>query len=297
MVESSIQDGWCTTAQTVTPWLATCFKHCMSSCAVFASSPEVGSSRKMMLGSATSSIATLTRFFCPPEMPRRAAPPTIECWISSSPSRPITLAMKSARTRYDVSRGSRWYAENQSCSFTVSCSIKTSFCGTNAWKWRSALGVQAAPPSRWRTTPEVGRSEPASRLRSVVFPQPLGPIRAVTWLCRSSPETSVSSDVPLGNVKPTSENWISPVHCTSCSAANEPWKPSTRRRRPLFFDDALPSARRISASNRRCRRSSRSRSPQTLAASQHAMNQTQIHTLGSIACTSAAELKTVRDSP
>jgi len=57
-------------AHTVIPESATARTTVMTSLAVYESSPEVGSSRKSTLGSATSAMPMLTRLHCPPEIPR-----------------------------------------------------------------------------------------------------------------------------------------------------------------------------------------------------------------------------------
>ena len=48
------------------------------------SKPLVGSSKKIIEGSATNSIPILTRFLCPPLIPLFSTEPTTECLIFSS---------------------------------------------------------------------------------------------------------------------------------------------------------------------------------------------------------------------
>ena len=186
------------TAQMVTPCSATARRHCMSSSAVEASRPEVGSSRKSSDGSATSSIPMLTRFFCPPEMPRREAPPQMACLCSERESSPITRSTHVSTACADIERGSRSAAANQSCSLTVRHSTIVSSCGTKPCSLVRDSAEQGDPPRVCVSLPALGLSFAESTLISVVFPQPEGPMRAVTVPCTSWPVTSLTTGVPLG---------------------------------------------------------------------------------------------------
>ena len=82
--------GWWTTAQTFTPSSASCRSALRSSWEEALSKPVVGSSNIRRDGSITISIPTLTRYLCPPEMPRFSTVPTREFLISWSPNDSIT---------------------------------------------------------------------------------------------------------------------------------------------------------------------------------------------------------------
>jgi len=80
--------------------------------------PVVGSSKKSTAGSESSSIATDTRRFSPPEIPRTNALPTMVCCWRTSLSRCSTVATRLARVAADP--GTRSLAWNSRHSFTDS---------------------------------------------------------------------------------------------------------------------------------------------------------------------------------
>mmetsp|Transcript_48716 Transcript_48716/g.93202 ORF Transcript_48716/g.93202 Transcript_48716/m.93202 type:complete len:112 (+) Transcript_48716:2378-2713(+) len=87
-----------------------------------ADKPLVGSSMKSTVGSETSSTPMLTRFFCPPDMPRRLTSPTTELWMRSRLSSwmaPSMMALRRAGS-VDISTGSRRLALQNRFSSTVS---------------------------------------------------------------------------------------------------------------------------------------------------------------------------------
>ena len=98
----------------------------ITSCAILASRPEVGSSTRSTAGSASSSIPIDTRFRCPPLSPRECTEPILVC-ASSGPSdswasTAATRALQAARRR--LSCAAKW-----SASAAVSPASSTSSCG------------------------------------------------------------------------------------------------------------------------------------------------------------------------
>mmetsp|Transcript_3270 Transcript_3270/g.6932 ORF Transcript_3270/g.6932 Transcript_3270/m.6932 type:complete len:101 (-) Transcript_3270:1099-1401(-) len=71
------------------------------------SSPEVGSSKKSTEGIVTSSIPMLTRFFCPPEMPRFSSFPTTTFCTFSRLSTCTTCCTRWSFSACGLSAGSR----------------------------------------------------------------------------------------------------------------------------------------------------------------------------------------------
>mmetsp|Transcript_78077 Transcript_78077/g.233998 ORF Transcript_78077/g.233998 Transcript_78077/m.233998 type:complete len:264 (+) Transcript_78077:152-943(+) len=248
----------------------------MSSSAAEASRPEVGSSRKRRDGSATSSMPMFTRFFWPPEMPRRATPPHTWCLYSERPSKSITRSAYASTWTLVRSLGSRCAAANHSCSLTVRASIMMSFCGTKPCSLRKCAGVHGTPPRTCRSLPDVGRSLPESRVISVVLPHPLGPMRAVTEPWRRLALTSVRTGVPLGSLNETSSTTRSMVSRWSCSAATACLKPSSIFSRPAWRVAAAPMPMRILVLNECWRRTSRTRAKKRLKKAHSANAPTRI---------------------
>jgi hypothetical protein len=88
--------------------------------------PEVGSSRKRIDGSVIISMPMLTRFRCPPEMPRCSALPILVLWHFSRPSSSMSASTLAFLLR--SVRGSLSCAENQNVSRGVSIGYITSSC-------------------------------------------------------------------------------------------------------------------------------------------------------------------------
>lgn len=59
--------------------------------------------------------------------------------------------------------------------------------------------------------PELGASSPASMRSRVLFPQPLGPIKARNDPTATSSDSESTATTPLGNVRETFETRIVPV--------------------------------------------------------------------------------------
>mmetsp|Transcript_13158 Transcript_13158/g.45022 ORF Transcript_13158/g.45022 Transcript_13158/m.45022 type:complete len:245 (+) Transcript_13158:384-1118(+) len=134
-------------------------------------------------------MPTLTRFRCPPEMPRRTASPTTACRRRSMRSTRSTSRTTARRNAEDEARGSRVAALKSRISLTVSSVHIVSSCGTKPITDRSPrrLGVvspftESAPITDARTSPR-----PASTQSSDVLPAPDGPMTARTRPDRASP--------------------------------------------------------------------------------------------------------------
>lgn len=70
-------DGWCTVETIVRPASASNLSMLITSCAILASKPDVGSSTSSTAGSARSSIPMDTRLRCPPLSPRACTEPIL----------------------------------------------------------------------------------------------------------------------------------------------------------------------------------------------------------------------------
>lgn len=98
--------GWCTTMQTFTPSRASRRRALSSKLEEELSNPEVGSSKINNEGSITISKPTLTRFFCPPEIPRFSTVPTRESLTFCNPRDSITLSTTKTFSAFERSAGS-----------------------------------------------------------------------------------------------------------------------------------------------------------------------------------------------
>eukprot|EP01139_Manchomonas_bermudensis_P017083 Amastigsp_a515857_10.p3 type:complete len:191 gc:universal Amastigsp_a515857_10:341-913(+) len=124
-------DGWWMTATT-----ARCCRTAMSLMllitlsAEVASRPEVGSSRKRIEGSATSSVAIEVRRRSPPETPRMSTLPTLESWTRVRPRSVMTDLTRRAFSARETLPGMRKSAEYSMFSLTVSEPRSASSCIT-----------------------------------------------------------------------------------------------------------------------------------------------------------------------
>ncbi len=151
------------------------------------SSRAVGSSASRSAGRAATARATATRSRWPLERSetRRPAAPARPTAASDSAARP---AASSASTRR---------SERPSSTFSAAVRKGTS---PASWLTSPTLSAGSGPARRGRgprppcprttTSPSVGRSSPASRRRSVVLPEPDGPVTAVSL---PPPKVAVSS--------------------------------------------------------------------------------------------------------
>mmetsp|Transcript_15001 Transcript_15001/g.38529 ORF Transcript_15001/g.38529 Transcript_15001/m.38529 type:complete len:254 (+) Transcript_15001:929-1690(+) len=112
-------EGWWITDKTVHPSSASFLSNRTTSSAAKESSPEVGSSRKMVPGWVMSSIPMEHRLRSPPEMPRMSGPPTSESAHFCSFNCVIIRSTSASISSRAVSAGSRSRAENSSASRTV----------------------------------------------------------------------------------------------------------------------------------------------------------------------------------
>mmetsp|Transcript_12322 Transcript_12322/g.36872 ORF Transcript_12322/g.36872 Transcript_12322/m.36872 type:complete len:223 (-) Transcript_12322:43-711(-) len=187
--EKTVHLGWWITAAMVTPFFAKARSAWRSSTEDVASSPEVGSSRKSRAGSAQSSMPQLTRFFCPPETPRRRSSPTTVSLTWSRPSISRTRPTKASRSSLETLLGKRMCAAKRKCSWTVSTGSMMSAWGTKPTRPRS-LPMEAGTPSGTpvsSTAPVVLSTLPERMFMMVDLPAPEAPIMAVMRPARSSP--------------------------------------------------------------------------------------------------------------
>ena len=122
--------GWWMTQTMLSPPLARWRRLCASWTVAAPSRPEVGSSMKMIAGMATSSIPMFTRFFCPPETPRRAASPTRLSRMCVIASALIACTTSLTLAGLGEARGRRSIALYSRFSYTVRLACTTSSCGT-----------------------------------------------------------------------------------------------------------------------------------------------------------------------
>mmetsp|Transcript_29132 Transcript_29132/g.71545 ORF Transcript_29132/g.71545 Transcript_29132/m.71545 type:complete len:120 (+) Transcript_29132:1810-2169(+) len=103
---------------------------CTISLAMYESRPDVGSSRKRIDGRWMSASAMLTRFACPPEMPRISTFPITVLRHVSSPSVPMTSSTRARRCSEVHVIGSVSSAVYISICVTVSSPMSVSNCST-----------------------------------------------------------------------------------------------------------------------------------------------------------------------
>lgn len=101
----------------------------MTSEAAAESKPEVGSSRKRILGPVTSCDATLTRRFCPSDTPFLVVVPIRLSASSESPKAASKKSMRSLQL-YPLEGGEESRSAKLSVSRTVREPIKASSCST-----------------------------------------------------------------------------------------------------------------------------------------------------------------------
>jgi len=173
---------------TVTPPSPSAARMSTTLAALVLSSPVVGSSRNMMAGDVSSSVAMETRRFSPPLSPRVHSSPTKACATPSTPSDRMVLdtilrirALKSSAPRVDVdrfppSRFIRSVAWNVRCSQTVDVPGNTSSCGTYPARPRIAAASATTPLTRIvPPTTRFAEGRPARMSSKVDLPAPEGP--------------------------------------------------------------------------------------------------------------------------
>mmetsp|Transcript_25122 Transcript_25122/g.62873 ORF Transcript_25122/g.62873 Transcript_25122/m.62873 type:complete len:301 (-) Transcript_25122:2148-3050(-) len=171
--------------------------------ALVLSSPVVGSSRNMIPGLVSSSVAMLTRRFSPPLSPRVNWSPMNECAIRSIPRSSIVCQITALSWASGTSPGSRSAPWNNRCSHTVEVPGSTSSWGTYPLTPRISLDVISLPLTRSSPLilcPTEGR--PANTSSSVVLPAPEGPrIAKRSARCRERLPT-LDSERPRGVAGP-----------------------------------------------------------------------------------------------
>src|SRR5205809_929590 len=161
---------------------------CISS-RIWTSNAANGSSIRRTRGRKTSARASATRCFIPPESSWTRAWANFSSW---------TVARCRATLSFRSRRGTR-ATRSPNSTFPV-----TSSHGNNAASWKTTIRSAPGPCTRLpsiSTQPVVGSSRPATRLRSVDFPQPEGPTIVTNSPSRiwrfTSRRASVSPDFPL----------------------------------------------------------------------------------------------------
>ena len=173
-------DGWCSVSTTATADDdATALTFSRTASAEAESSPEVGSSRSSVFGSATSSTAMERRRFWPPLKPFNRIVPTMTSAQLVSPS-----SSSSASARCRAAAPPTRAAAVCSVSFVVSTPTKASSCWTYAQRSQPAMSPFNTLPLR---APSMRPARASSR---VVLPLPDGPRTPQTCPPRTAPETS-----------------------------------------------------------------------------------------------------------
>ncbi len=216
--------------------------------------PAVGSSRSSRRGPVASASAISSNLRSPCD--------SSAAGLSARSDRPTSASIRRARSRTSGipssgrSGTSAWPSFTRSGTATFCSAVS---CGKMfvTWKVRAipartrALGgsrVTSAPSSR--TWPASGTSLPVSRLMSVVFPAPLGPITAVMppgGRERSTPATAVKSANDLRTPR-TSSSALTRRPCAPRSPAADAGQSSTIAAR------AAPRPHRAGRRGRRARR-------------------------------------------
>src|SRR5262245_8322305 len=144
-----------------------------TSAALLLSRAPVGSSAKIAVGFITSARATATRCCWPPDSSAGRWPS-----LSESPTRSrIPLAASTSTIRPASRSGSRTFCSTLSAGSRLNC------WKTKPTRWRrnlvSCVSLPLIGVPATNTLPSVGSSSPAASWRSVLLPEPDGPITAV----------------------------------------------------------------------------------------------------------------------
>ena len=135
-------------SSTVTPVRDNPLRMSTTFAAFVLSNPVVGSSKNMIPGLVSSSVAMDTRRFSPPLSPRvNSSPMRLVATLTKPSSRiqPTTVRYISSRV---VSRGRRNMALNMRCSHTVDVPGSTSVCWTYPLACRTDRELAMMPSSR-----------------------------------------------------------------------------------------------------------------------------------------------------
>ena len=175
---NSCDDGWWIVHTTVRPVATMFFTARITTDAARESSPDVGSSMKMIAGLATSSTPIVSRFACSVERP---APlyPIMECAIGSISRSSMISRTNASLVLAETDRSSRKWHEKRRASITVAVGEWMSVCSTYPARREKVAGLLGWPFSRILPfiCPPVFRF--ASTSSSVVLPAPDEPMSAV----------------------------------------------------------------------------------------------------------------------
>ncbi len=192
----------CVTIITVLPVAATIF--ISSSCSlarVSASSAPKGSSMSSIFGSIARARAMPTRCFMPPEI----SPGNLS-FACERPTR-SSAASERSRSRALLSRSPKTRS-------TARCTLPAHEShGSSEWFWNTTPRSGAGPLSSRSSSsmcPAVGVVSPATRLSSVLLPQPLWPMRATNsprFTSRSMSRSATNGPRRVAKVMPTPLIW------------------------------------------------------------------------------------------
>mmetsp|Transcript_61909 Transcript_61909/g.124148 ORF Transcript_61909/g.124148 Transcript_61909/m.124148 type:complete len:229 (+) Transcript_61909:217-903(+) len=176
-------------SNTVVPRLAMSPNVLQMDIAVVLSRPVVGSSKKRIPGSTTSSSATDTLLFSPPDRPRLNSFPICVSRHFNRPKLPITSSTRCLRAWSSILEGHLSLAWKSKCSRTVNTPGKTSCCATYPLTFRMVEGGQGRPFTVTNPCTRCMGLRAARQSSRDVLPAPEGPIRAVRDPRRAVPLT------------------------------------------------------------------------------------------------------------
>ena len=228
---------------TVTPMDPSPLRMSTTFAALVLSSPVVGSSRNMIPGLVSNSVAMETLRFSPPLSPRVNSSPMRLSATFTSPNSRIHPATTLYVSLLAVSGGNRSAALNIRCSQTVDVPGSTSVCCTYPLACRTSRAVTASPSSLTVPCATCPRGvRPARKSSSVDLPAPDGPRIANSPDAASSWE-SASEDTGVTGVVSAFSSSARSVPSSSSSSESVfcvgPAYPETFRRIRFITPDGL----------------------------------------------------------
>mmetsp|Transcript_4169 Transcript_4169/g.18732 ORF Transcript_4169/g.18732 Transcript_4169/m.18732 type:complete len:301 (-) Transcript_4169:1429-2331(-) len=231
-------------SSTVTPARDNPLRMSTTFAALVLSSPVVGSSRNMIPGLVSSSVAMETLRFSPPLSPRVNSSPIRLSATFTRPNSRIHPATTLYASLLAVSGGNRSAALNIRCSHTVDVPGSTSVCCTYPLACRTSRADTASPSSLTVPCATCPRGvRPARKSSSVDFPAPDGP-RIAKSPDTASSESSVSADTGVVS-SPLASPLSSPARSVPSSSSVTtvfcvgPAYPETFRRIRFIAPDGL----------------------------------------------------------
>mmetsp|Transcript_7951 Transcript_7951/g.20033 ORF Transcript_7951/g.20033 Transcript_7951/m.20033 type:complete len:217 (+) Transcript_7951:1153-1803(+) len=181
------EEGWWMDVMTVRLPDVRALSVCVRTSAVLESSPEVGSSSRSRDGLISSSLPMFRRLRSPPDTPRCIWPPTMLLAALPRLSTSITSSTLFNFSASDCDSGNRRRAVSSRIWRTVRDPWKRSSCMTYPIRRLSEL-PGARPLNRISPVTFLLRRRPRM-LRSVVLPEPVGPMMAINSPGRTCPVT------------------------------------------------------------------------------------------------------------